>query len=202
MQFSKVCYPYFLFPGYEPTGVINPQVAVPYLFQRDWVAEAGDSMKPARTAGYTLIEAMVVMAIIGSTVITIPLILQWLNRQGVRHAVEKLHADLQLCRVTAIQQKQDCVVRFDISGLNQYAVEPLNRRCDLGGYRGNVRFMKQGPDGGSMSNTVSFNCQGMSTTVIPSDIFVTDAGGSAIYRVEVMQPGGISVQRWSRGGWR
>ena len=159
-------------------------------------------MQPARTAGFSLIEALVAMAIIGTTVITAPLMSQWLNRQGVRHAVEKLHADLQLCRVAAIQQKQDCVVRFDTSGLNQYMVEPLNRRCDLRGYRGNVRFLKQGPDGDSMSKTVSFNCQGMSTTVIPSDIFLTDGSGLAIYRIEVMQPGGISVRQWSKGGWR
>jgi prepilin-type N-terminal cleavage/methylation domain-containing protein len=159
-------------------------------------------MQPARTAGFSLIEALVAMAIIGTTVITAPLMSQWLNRQGVRHAVEKLHADLQLCRVTAIHQKQDCVVRFDAAGADQYVIEPVNRRCDLAGYRGHVHFLNQGPDGKTMTNRVGFNCRGMSTTVIPSDIFVTDAGGSAIYRVEVMQPGGISVQRWSRGGWR
>jgi prepilin-type N-terminal cleavage/methylation domain-containing protein len=171
-------------------------------FQRIWYPSAGDSMKPAQTAGFTLIEAMVVVAIISTTVITIPLLHQWLNRQGVRHAVEQLHTDLQLSRVTAIRQRQTSCVRFNTPGLNQYLIESVNRRCDLAAYRGNVHFLRQGPDGAPMTTKVSFNCQGMNTTVVPADIFLTDGGGSAIYRIEIMQPGGISVHRWSDGGWR
>lgn len=149
-----------------------------------------------------MIEAMVVVAIISATVITIPPMLQWLNRQGVRHAVEQLHTDLQLSRVAAIRQRQTSVVRFNTPGLNQYFIASVNRRCALAAYRGNVHFMKQGPDGKTMASKVSFNRRGMSTTVVPADVFITDGSGSAIYRIQTKLPGGISVHLWCNGRWQ
>lgn len=159
-------------------------------------------MKPARTAGFTLIEATMVVAIISATVITAPPVLQWLNRQGVRHAVEQLQADLQLSRVAAIRNRQTCVVRFNTPGLNQYVIESANHRCDLANYHGNVHFLKQGPDGKPMTRKVSFNCQGMSTTVVPAYVFITDSSGSAVYRIRVKLPGGISVHLWCGDHWQ
>ena len=159
-------------------------------------------MQTARIAGFTLIEAMVVVAIIGATVITILPMHQWLNRQGVRHAVEQLQSDLQLTRVAAIRNKETCCVQFDTPTMNQYFVESANRRCDLAAYRGDVHFLKQGPDGKPMAGMVRFNCQGMSTTVAPADIFITDGSGSAVYRIQVKLPGGISVHLWRNQRWQ
>jgi prepilin-type N-terminal cleavage/methylation domain-containing protein len=159
-------------------------------------------MKPARTKGFTLIEAVVVLGIISLATISIPLLFQWLNRQGVRNAVEQLQADLQLSRVTAIRQGQPCVVRFNTPGLNQYVIEPLNRCGDLARYRGNVHFLKRGPDGKAMTDKVSFNCRGMSTTVVPAYIFIADSSGSAVYRLRIKLPGGISVHLWCGDHWR
>jgi Tfp pilus assembly protein FimT len=159
-------------------------------------------MKSARITGSTLIEAMVVIAIIGTTVITIPGILRWLNRQGASHAVEQLQTDLQLSRLAAIRQGQTCTVRFNTPGPNQYVIEANKRRCDLSAYRGNVHFLQHGPDGQRMTSQVSFNCQGMHTTVVPAEIFLTDGDGEEVYRIEIMQPGGISVCRWGNGRWQ
>jgi prepilin-type N-terminal cleavage/methylation domain-containing protein len=159
-------------------------------------------MKPSRTAGFTLIEAVVVIAILGVAALTIPPMLQWLNLQGVRHAVEQLQSDLQLSRMTAIRKKQTSRVRFNKPGSDQYFIEALNRRCDLTGYRGNVHFLNQGPDGSPMAGEVSFNCQGMSTTVVPADIFLTGGKGSAVYRIQIKLPGNISVHLWRDRGWK
>jgi prepilin-type N-terminal cleavage/methylation domain-containing protein len=159
-------------------------------------------MKLARIAGFSLIEVIVVMAVIAITVILMPPMFQWLNRQGVRHAVEQLQTDLQLSRVTAIRQGENCTVYFNTPGLNQYVIDAVNRRCDLSAYRGDVHFIRQGPDGQLMTNQVSFNCQGMHTTVVPAEIFLTDGDGAEIYCIEVMQCGGISVYRWRDGRWR
>ncbi len=159
-------------------------------------------MKPDRIAGYTLIEAMVVISIIGAVVISIPPMLKWLRQQGLCHAVEQLQVDLQLARVAAIRQKQACAVRFNTPGLNQYSIAHQRRSCDLKAYRGNVHFLKQGPDGMKMAEEVKFNCQGMSTSVIPADIFLSNADASAIYRIRILLPGGISVYRWIGGHWQ
>ena len=159
-------------------------------------------MNPVRTAGFTLIEAMVVLAIISATVITILPMQQWLNRQGIRHAVEQLHCDLQLSRVNAIRNKETSWVRFEKRDLNQYVIESVNRRCDLAAYRSNVHFLRQGPDGKSMADRVGFNCRGMSTTVTPVNIFLTDGSDSAVYRIQIKLPGGISVHLWRDHCWQ
>jgi prepilin-type N-terminal cleavage/methylation domain-containing protein len=158
-------------------------------------------VKPIRMAGFTLIEAMVVISIICAVVISVPPMLQWLRQQGVRHAVEQLQADLQLARITAIRQRQTCALSFNTPGLNQYINSHTKRRCDLASYRGNVHFLKQGPDGKEMAPAVNFNRRGMSTTVIPSNIFVSDGDGMSIYRIQILLPGAISVTRWIGGDW-
>ena len=143
-----------------------------------------------------------VLAVISITAITVPLMFQWFNRQGVRHAVEQLQADLQLSRLTAIRQRRTCAVRFNTPDMNQYIIEPLRRRSDLAGYRGDVHFLNRGPDGKPMAREVSFNCQGMSTTVVPAYIFLADRSGSAIYRIRIKLPGGISVHLWCGDRWQ
>jgi prepilin-type N-terminal cleavage/methylation domain-containing protein len=159
-------------------------------------------MKPARIRGFTLVEAMVVIAIIGVTIVMIPAVLPWLNRQGVGHAVEQLQTDLQLSRVAAIRQGETSTVRFNTPGPNQYVIGSNNRCCDLAAYRGNVHFLKQGPDGQRMTSQVSFNCQGMHTTIVPAKIFLADGDGEKVYRIEIKQAGGISVCRWCNGRWQ
>jgi hypothetical protein len=159
-------------------------------------------MKPAPSAGFTLIEATVVVAILSATVITLLPLQQWLNRQGVRHAVDQLQSDLQLSRVTAIREKETCCVRFNNPDVNQYFLEFADRPCDLAAYRGNVHFLKRGPDGKPMAGRVSFNCRGMSTTVAPADIFLADGSGGIVYRVQVKLPGGISVRLWRNHRWQ
>jgi len=159
-------------------------------------------MNPKHSAGFTMIEAIVVISIICTVVISVPPMWQWMRQQGVRHAVEQLQSDLQLARVTAIRQRQICALSFNTPGLNQYINSHTKRRCDLESYRGNVHFLKQGPDGKKMASAVNFNRQGMSTTVIPSNIFVSDGDGVAIYRIQILLPGGISVTRWISGDWQ
>ena len=128
--------------------------------------------------------------------------LQWLRQRGVYHAVEQLQADLQWARVSAIRQKQKFALRFNDPGLNQYSMAHGKHCGDLSAYRGNVHFLRQGPDGLKMAEEVKFDCQGMSTSVLPADIFVSDGGGLATFRIRVLLPGGISVYRWIGGHWQ
>jgi type II secretory pathway pseudopilin PulG len=158
-------------------------------------------MKSSRVAGFTLLETVVVMSISAAIVLAIPPMLQWLRQQGVHHALEQLQADLQLARVTAIRQKQVCTVRFNIPAMNQYVNMSNGRMCDLKAYRGDVHFLNQGPDGKKMAAAVNFNSRGMSTSVAATDIFLADGAGLSTYRIRILLPGGISVDRWNGHDW-
>jgi prepilin-type N-terminal cleavage/methylation domain-containing protein len=191
---------YWHLGGPECAGLGLP-VTLPSLHAGPWFQQE-IILKHNRIAGFTLIEVIVVISILCAAVISVPPMLQWLRQQGLRHAVEQLQADLQLARMTAIRQRQTCALSFNTPGLNQYINSSTHRHCDLTAYRGDVHFLKHGPDGMKMAAEVNFDRQGMSTTVIPSDIFVSDGDGSATYRIRVLLPGGISVYRWSGDHWQ
>lgn len=143
-----------------------------------------------------------VMAVMAAIVIAIPPIIQWMRYQGVSHATEQLRVDLQLARMMAISKKQTCTVRFNAPGPNQYTNMLSNRYTDLSVYRGGVGFLSQGPDGRMMAEEISFNRHGMSTTVMPVDIFLCGQDRLNPYRIRVLLPGGISVYRWNGRQWQ
>ena len=150
---------------------------------------------------FTLLETLIVMAIIAVVMLSAPPFWNWLKFQGIGHAVDQLSADLHLARIMAVRRKTQCTLQFNTPGPNQYANLLDGRTADLAVYRGGIRFMTQGPDGRAMAARVKFNPQGMSTTVIPLDVFITDQGELNIYRVRVMCPGGITTDRWINGRW-
>jgi prepilin-type N-terminal cleavage/methylation domain-containing protein len=151
--------------------------------------------------GFTLMEVMMVVAIISAVVISVPAFHEWVQRQGVGLAVDQLRADLQLARITAINRKKNCAIVFNSPGPNQYTNSLNHQTVDLAGYRGGVRFLPIGPAGGGAKSQIIFNRQGMSTSASEVDVFLTDQAKHAIYRLRVLGPGGISVARWTGGRW-
>ncbi len=155
-----------------------------------------------KCSGFTLIEMMIVVAIIAVTIIAVPAMLQWFRYRGVGHATDQLRADLQMARMMAISQKRTCTIRWNHPRPNQYTNLLSKQISLLSIYRGGVHFMVQGPDSRSMSSQFSFNRQGMSTSAVPVDVFLSDRDSLSIYRVRVMAPGGISVYRWNGQRWQ
>lgn len=153
-------------------------------------------------SGLTLLEVLVALAIIAIVSIAIPGFLFSMHQQGPTHAANKLRADLQRARVLAVKQKKVCTVLFNHPGVNQYGTTLNKRIADLAAYKGSVSFLSHGPDGGVMAAEVAFNRKGMSTTVVPGNIYITDQGHTSIYRVSVMPPGGILVHRWNGRNWQ
>lgn len=151
--------------------------------------------------GFTLTEIMVVMVILSSLVLAVPPVITWLNQQGVRHAAQHLYGELQLARLAAIRSKKPCAISFDDPGPRQYSNSRTRQTVDLARYRGDVRFLPVGPDGKSMAPEISFNRQGMSTSVVPRHVYLSNARGTAIYRIRVMLPGGLSLARWNGKSW-
>ena len=147
-------------------------------------------------------ELMLVIAITGFVIIMAPSILAGLNRKGVRHAAEHLYSELQLARLSAIRSKKPCALVFNTPSPNQYFNSLTKKHVDLGQYRGGVRFLPTGPDGKSMAHEIRFNRQGMSMSLAPVHAYLTNKDGSPIYRLRVMLPGGLSMERWNGETWR
>ena len=151
--------------------------------------------------GHTLIELLIVVAILGSVIIVTPPIFSWMNMAGVHQAAEHLYAELQLARISAIRNKQPCALTFNIPGPDNYCNAVTHKCVDLDQYRGGVRFLNTGPDGRSMAEKIRFNRQGMSMSIAPVQVYLTNKEGSAIYRIRVMLPGGLTLDRWNGKSW-
>ncbi len=154
------------------------------------------------TKGFTLVEAMVVVAIIAILTVTIaPRTLAWLNEQGVRQAVEQLRGDIKLARIMAIRQRRNCTITFNSPAANQYNIGPNNKTIDLARYRGQVTFLAAGPDGVAGSSKITFNRRGLANA---AQVFITNATGRNIFRIQVSSSGGVSVRSWAQasGTWR
>jgi prepilin-type N-terminal cleavage/methylation domain-containing protein len=153
-----------------------------------------------QNAGFTLIETMIVAAILMTVIIGTPAIYAWLNRQGVGMAVDHMRAELQLARMMAIDRNRTCSVVLNFPESGQY-VNSLNlQMVDLKGYRGGVHFLQIGPDGGKACERINFTRRGMA---VPAGmIYLASQNKSVIYRLRVLAPGGVSVYHWNGRGWR
>jgi prepilin-type N-terminal cleavage/methylation domain-containing protein len=156
----------------------------------------------AKHSGFTLLEAVLVLAIAGIVMLGTPPMWLWLRMQGPGHAVHQLAADLHLARMMAIRKRTRCTLQMNSPGPNRYKNSLNGRISNLTVYHGDVHFLARGPGGRKMDAKVTFNQQGMSTSVAPRDLFVADGRHCKIYRVRVLAPGGISVHRWFDGRWQ
>ena len=62
--------------------------------------------------GYTLLELVMVTAILAMIIIALPAMGLRMNQQGVGLAVDQLKADIQLARLMAIKNKEQCAIVF------------------------------------------------------------------------------------------
>ncbi len=152
-------------------------------------------------SGFSLMEALMVLAILATVVICAPNFYGWFRQQGAGLAAQQLRADLQLARIMAINHKKDCAIVFNDPRPDQYRNSLNQQTVDLSAYRGGVGFLAIGPDKQAARTQITFNCQGMSTSAVAVNVFISDQQQHAIYRVQVRGPGGISVARWQAGDW-
>lgn len=158
-------------------------------------------MKMTESDGFTLLEMMIVVAIVGAAILIIPALGTWMGRQGVSLAVDHLRADIQLARMMAIKQQGRCTITANRPGRDQYMNSLSRQWVYLSQFRGGVHFMEKGPDGRLAASEIVFNRQGMSCSAVPRDFFLADADYSSIFRIRILLPGGISIHRWSKDRW-
>ena len=158
-------------------------------------------MKMPKPQGFTLLELMVVIAILGGMIIAMPTLKSWLGRQGVALAADRLRSDIQLARIMAIKHKQACAITVHMPDQDHYQNSLSRQFIRISQFRGGVHFLNQGPDGRPAASEIVFNRRGMSTSVVPRNLFLADAELNRIFRIQVRLPGGISLHRWGGDQW-
>ena len=151
--------------------------------------------------GFTLLELVMVVAILAMIIIAVPAMGLRMNQQGVGLAVDQLRADIQLARLMAVKNKEQCAIVFHEPDREQYRNTQPGVWKSLKHFRGGVHFLDKGPDGRPAASQIVFNRRGMSTSPPPKEVFLADADERLIFRIRVLLPGGISVYRWGEDRW-
>ncbi|MCB1152488.1 MAG: GspH/FimT family pseudopilin [Deltaproteobacteria bacterium] len=70
--------------------------------------------KTSRRAGFTLLELIIVMAIMGATVLVVPSMAAWQRQLTVNNAVRTVAMDMRLARSLAVDGNYDVIVTFNL----------------------------------------------------------------------------------------
>jgi prepilin-type N-terminal cleavage/methylation domain-containing protein len=160
-------------------------------------------MRRRRESGLTLIEVMVVIAIIGIvSAVAVPAVLNWLPDYRVKRAAREMYGNLQRGKMAAVRECAPCTIAF-LQGPDAYTVSSGNKRIDLAAYGSGIKF--EGP-AGEVAFPVAgfvFDARGLCTTPTPGWAYLTNDRQTLFYRVGPSTPGGIRMQRYDRhsGTW-
>lgn len=95
-------------------------------------ARQGNNMNKQKNRGFTLLELMIAIAIVGIiTSIAVPSFQNTLERNGLKEAAESLKSDLMFARTEAIKRSTDLNVSIDINGTSWcYGIDDDATSCD------------------------------------------------------------------------
>ena len=149
--------------------------------------------KKHRESGFTLIEVMIVVAIIGiASALAIPSYVKWKAQHDLREAVSEFSSDLNLARVVAMNRNRQATVTIqsvggliNVSGVTGVAPAPLLNIFPTGTLNQSVT----GLPGGTAN--VLFSSMGLSTAAANQVIQIVNTEG-LVYSVSVMPSGKVT----------
>jgi prepilin-type N-terminal cleavage/methylation domain-containing protein len=112
-------------PVYHAISVVYPQNPLVAYFlpiitlkiqlsPTDYRSQTGDSMSKKSQAGFTMIEMLVVMVVLGVlATIAIPTFSRWYPNYRLRTATREIYSTIQAAKMTAVKENTNVVVWFD-----------------------------------------------------------------------------------------
>lgn len=143
-----------------------------------------------RESGFTLIEVMIVCAIIGiASAIAIPNYVEWKAQHDLREAVSEFAANLNLSRVVAMNRNRQATVTIQVNA---------SGHIDVTGTAGGTPIFGTQTMSGSVTGlgppnpaSVSFSSMGLSKATANQVIPLTNTKG-VVYSVSVMPSGKVT----------
>lgn len=139
-------------------------------------------------AGFTLMETMIVVAIIGLlSMLAVPNLTVWLSRYQLNQAVSEIVADLNMAKFVAMNRNRQATVTIQLVG----------SAVQLSGVAGGVQIIPaktfmgrvKGLPGGTA--VVNFSSMGMSMAATPQTIQLQNDNG-LVYAVSILPSGKIN----------
>jgi prepilin-type N-terminal cleavage/methylation domain-containing protein len=165
-----------------------------------------------RQDGFTVLELMVVIAVIGVLAVASYASMAMAKRPAVRQAVNYLVADLIAARNEAIKGEESCNINFNFApGLRSYTYNLLTsgktKTVSLGErFRDDVYFLPGTPGGAdpAPTNILGFSPRGIATDPLGlgaggGQVYLTDESGfnfgsGKVYRILIAGSGEVEAQ--------